>query len=410
MDILCDFCGAHCAGVYCAADRARLCVSCDNFIHSANAISRRHARALLCDRCGFPSAIVRCVDERVSLCQSCDLGGSGCRDVGHRREQVNCYSGCPFEEFPQIRNCFFPGISSFGEPGSGRNHPTSLNMNMNDGHVSGINLEGSNGRTAGMFVDGRFISELGDGTSTEAWKGSASSLTPNSKTVPYDGNQQIYCLTDSSEPEHLPCPPIKEAGVGDVENLCDGFNMDAVTLNFENADQMFGSSSSQSNYLFEDAKMDGLFIEKIADSTGPNDPLLEATSGQQDCFSLQSSHVMGTTGSAQAATSSRDQTVMNSSGNRTMNMSNAADSQDCGLSPILITGESSWDSNLENSCPQARDKAKMRYNEKKKTRTYGKQIRYASRKVRADNRKREKGRFVKTGEAYDYDPLVARDS
>jgi len=32
-------------------------------------------------------------------------------------------------------------------------------------------------------------------------------------------------------------------------------------------------------------------------------------------------------------------------------------------------------------------------------------VRYASRKARADVRKRVKGRFVKAGDAYDYDPL-----
>ncbi|KAK8616383.1 hypothetical protein V6N13_017934 [Hibiscus sabdariffa] len=74
-----------------------------------------------------------------------------------------------------------------------------------------------------------------------------------------------------------------------------------------------------------------------------------------------------------------------------------ADYQDCGLSPVFLTRELPWESNLEVSCPQARDKAKMRYNEKKKTRTFGKQIRYASRKARADTRKRVKGRFVKAG-------------
>ncbi|KAL4361079.1 hypothetical protein GQ457_04G008630 [Hibiscus cannabinus] len=86
-----------------------------------------------------------------------------------------------------------------------------------------------------------------------------------------------------------------------------------------------------------------------------------------------------------------------------------ADYQDCGLSPVFLTRELPWESNLEVSCPKARDKAKMRYNEKKKTRTFGKQIRYASRKARADTRKRVKGRFVKAGEAYDYDPLVPRN-
>lgn len=36
---------------------------------------------------------------------------------------------------------------------------------------------------------------------------------------------------------------------------------------------------------------------------------------------------------------------------------------------------------------------------------FEKKIRYASRKARADVRKRVKGRFVKAGDAYDYDPL-----
>ncbi len=35
---------------------------------------------------------------------------------------------------------------------------------------------------------------------------------------------------------------------------------------------------------------------------------------------------------------------------------------------------------------------------------FGKKIRYESRKARADIRKRVKGRFVKAGQAYDYDP------
>lgn len=48
----------------------------------------------------------------------------------------------------------------------------------------------------------------------------------------------------------------------------------------------------------------------------------------------------------------------------------ALDYQDCGLSPAFLTGETRWEPNLEATCPQARDKAKMRYHEKKKTRMY----------------------------------------
>uniref|UniRef100_A0A7C8YLU6 CCT domain-containing protein n=1 Tax=Opuntia streptacantha TaxID=393608 RepID=A0A7C8YLU6_OPUST len=48
---------------------------------------------------------------------------------------------------------------------------------------------------------------------------------------------------------------------------------------------------------------------------------------------------------------------------------------------------------------QNRGNAMQRYKEKKKTRRYEKQIRYESRKARADTRKRVRGRFVKTNEA-----------
>lgn len=50
---------------------------------------------------------------------------------------------------------------------------------------------------------------------------------------------------------------------------------------------------------------------------------------------------------------------------------------------------------------QNRDNAMLRYKEKKKHRRYDKQIRYESRKTRADTRKRFKGRFVKASEAPD---------
>ncbi|MBL2098194.1 hypothetical protein ELI75_30985, partial [Klebsiella pneumoniae] len=53
----------------------------------------------------------------------------------------------------------------------------------------------------------------------------------------------------------------------------------------------------------------------------------------------------------------------------------------------------------------SRTSAVMRYKEKKKSRKFEKRVRYASRKARADVRKRVKGRFVKAGDAYDYDPL-----
>lgn len=107
--------------------------------------------------------------------------------------------------------------------------------------------------------------------------------------------------------------------------------------------------------------------------------------GQHDCMTLQSSRAIGTIGATQAVTACLDQVLFDPSSNRNINVgfpsgqlsvsnltgeSNAGDYQDCGVSPLFLSSESPWDSSLESSCPQARDKAKMRYKEKKKTRTY----------------------------------------
>ncbi|KAK9091816.1 hypothetical protein Syun_026727 [Stephania yunnanensis] len=87
--------------------------------------------------------------------------------------------------------------------------------------------------------------------------------------------------------------------------------------------------------------------------------------------------------------------------------SNAGDCHDSVVSSMLPMGEPPWyPQGPDNSFAVAtRDSAVMRYKEKKKARKFEKKIRYESRKARADSRKRVKGRFVKAGEPYDYDPL-----
>lgn len=97
MGYLCDFCGEQRSIVFCWSDDACLCLSCDRNIHSANALSRRHSRTLLCERCNSEPAFVRCVEERISLCQNCDwVGHAGSNtNPSHKKQPVNCYSGCP---------------------------------------------------------------------------------------------------------------------------------------------------------------------------------------------------------------------------------------------------------------------------------------------------------------------------
>lgn len=83
--------------MYCKADSARLCLSCDRHVHSANALSLRHPRTLLCDGCNLQPASVRCQDENLSLCLTCDcrLHQAGSERSLHQRHSFDSFSGCP---------------------------------------------------------------------------------------------------------------------------------------------------------------------------------------------------------------------------------------------------------------------------------------------------------------------------
>lgn len=96
MEKRCGFCMELSPIVYCKADAAYLCLSCDAKVHSANALSFRHPRTLLCESCRCGPAIVRCCDHRMFMCQSCD-------DTIHHLQQhkkmvITCYVGCPSAE------------------------------------------------------------------------------------------------------------------------------------------------------------------------------------------------------------------------------------------------------------------------------------------------------------------------
>ena len=95
MEPLCEYCGVVRAVVYCKPDYARLCLSCDNTIHSANALSRRHPRSLLCDKCNSEPGMYRCMDEKLCICQICLCFDNGCSVLGHRLYLLQFYLGCP---------------------------------------------------------------------------------------------------------------------------------------------------------------------------------------------------------------------------------------------------------------------------------------------------------------------------
>ncbi|CAL9110814.1 unnamed protein product [Musa textilis] len=415
MSHLCDFCGEQRSIVYCRSDAASLCLSCDRNVHSANALSRRHSRTLLCDRCNAQPAVIRCTEESVSLCQNCDWNGHGgsAASSGHKRETINCYIGCPSAaEFSRIWP-FFQGLPHTAE--SDCEQGLGL-MTINENSVSNCWASPENS-TLDVSGAGK-MEELEAVDKSNALIGSFSgpAICP------------VLCTADltagavnSSQPK-LSCPGTKDFEFC-KDDIYEDLNVDDVDLTFQNYEELFGVSHNQTGHLFDDDEIDIFFDTRAtsagnsncqgelvgeASSAGQVKPMQATCSNAVSADSVMSKPVKNADSSqffpARQACFSLSLSFSGLTGE-----SSAGDYQDCGVSSVLLMGEPPvFGAGLENSSlPRAsRDSAVMRYKIKKKARKFEKKIRYASRKAMADVRRRVKGRFVKAGEVYDYDPLA----
>ncbi|KAK8517880.1 hypothetical protein V6N13_128036 [Hibiscus sabdariffa] len=408
MGYICDFCGEQPSIVYCRSDAACLCLSCDQNVHSANALSKRHSRTLLCERCNLQPAFVRCAEERVSLCQNCDLMGHGTSTTNstHKRQTVNSYSGCPSSaELSSILSFFSQSPSAvesaceqeLGQMSITENIESTSwclienNISQNDTGVAEVNHDHSVDR---------------DGT----WGGSS---------IPEFGSAPQFLDQPAGTTDTLltkfPCPQTKYPGVCE-DDLYDAFNTDEIDLNLEKYEKLFEETLNHSEELFENGRIDGLFGAEDMSATDSNCQGGVAVEGsshglvnaiQPTCSNVASADSMlsSKTDSILYFTARQDHSSFSFSG--LTGESSGGGYLDCGASSLLLMGEPSWrPPSAEGPFPPAaRSDAVMRYKEKKKTRKFEKRVRYASRKARADVRKRVKGRFVKAGDAYDYDPL-----
>lgn len=193
MEPLCQLCGVVRAVVYCKQDSARLCLRCDSCVHSANYLARRHSRSLICDKCNSQPAIVRCMDEKISLCQSCDWSnGNGCSGLGHSRQTLSCYSGCPsLAEFSRIWASVLdvPPSSSVGGGVCGGWGPMTSALPMNEivGNENSVGLVASK------------LNELENRCAKfEPWIGPSSLITPNLNFLPQYSKDQTGLFPEGS--------------------------------------------------------------------------------------------------------------------------------------------------------------------------------------------------------------------
>ncbi|KAJ6915340.1 zinc finger proteinNSTANS-LIKE 4-like [Populus alba x Populus x berolinensis] len=85
---LCDSCKSATATLFCRADSAFLCVSCDSKIHAANKLASRHARVWVCEVCEQAPAHVTCKADAAALCVTCDRDIHSANPLAQRHERV----------------------------------------------------------------------------------------------------------------------------------------------------------------------------------------------------------------------------------------------------------------------------------------------------------------------------------
>lgn len=407
MGHICEFCGEQRSIVYCRSDAACLCLSCDRNVHSANALSQRHSRTLLCERCNTQPAIVRRVEEKISLCKNCDSTSHADSGTGsmHKRQALSCYTGCPSAaELSTIWSFLLDnpsGSDSTCEKGMG-------SMSITD-----------NQPMDSRAPQGKFNSQDTFATveACEMHTPDKSSLLVGS-SMPTPGNkqnkvEQIAGSVNFSSSKGC-YSGVKGSTIYEDDPFSQDFSMDEVDLSFENYEELFSGSLDNPNQLFENDDIDGLFGTKdmsVSDSSCQDVNAVEGSSIQKvmamlpACSNAESIDSLMSCKTEPTVCFAMQSSILSFSNLR--GESNAGDYQECGASTLLHMGEPPWcypcpESSLASS---SRSNAVLRYKEKKKTRKFDKHVRYASRKARADVRRRVKGRFVKAGDAYDYDPL-----
>ena len=84
----CDGCRAAPSVVYCRADAAYLCASCDTRVHAANRVASRHERVRVCEACECAPAVLVCRADAAALCATCDAKVHSANPLAGRHQRV----------------------------------------------------------------------------------------------------------------------------------------------------------------------------------------------------------------------------------------------------------------------------------------------------------------------------------
>ncbi|KAL5222129.1 hypothetical protein ABZP36_026842 [Zizania latifolia] len=456
----CDYCGEAAAALHCRADAARLCVACDRHVHAANALSRKHVRAPLCAGCAARPAAARVAEGRgpgagepAFLCAGCD---SGCDSAA--RVPVKGFSGCPAAaELASSWGLDLPGDDEEDAFFSALDYSMlAVDPVLRDLYVPCDPPEVADGgrRLKGEAL-GHQLAEMARREAEMAQPQQHSDLSP--RTPRRTSAASSGRLPEKQAPPPLPpataapeeplpytsllmmapanCTELIDSDhIGDEEHVLWestapsvpptqiwDFNLGRSRDHNENSALEAGFGSNNGGFMIK--SYNDILKEISSGTTKGLDDIYDSRycAGAEDIMLTnvcQLSSKNPSTGSHRRKASSCASTIdgPTTSGNHVPVASAplGSSSHDRGVTltreisfcdqSVVPTGAERPTIKINSeTLAQNRDSAMQRYREKKKNRRYEKHIRYESRKLRADTRKRVKGRFVKLNEAHDAD-------
>ncbi|GAV77228.1 zf-B_box domain-containing protein/CCT domain-containing protein [Cephalotus follicularis] len=423
MLLPCDFCTSKPATLYCSADSAKFCLSCDQQVHSANSLSSKHSRTRLCDNRKAELVSVRSSRDNLLLCQQyCDHDCFNNSSV-----PVEGFSGCPSAiELAYVVGCDSK-VDSFLDLNSGSCMADPEMMNFQE-HIVPESGESSVSSVLGrcerekqegyeklVEIRKREVVRMSDGAKVEPWMlSSISGQQINLESLEMEDevkaefmHQQMPCASLLMLPNDVDLRESDPVAEADLMRDCNPALKVPQIWDFQQGRSWDCEEPGPKETRF--CANDSYLITK--NYSGQTEDTFMTTTHQalqsmykMDCSSVCEDSMPNNKYSNQPLSSSG--TTEEESNNLPVRRS-LPESRNVHVmeQPLLLAvGETSVCAkpiiDLE-VLAQNRDKAMRRYKEKKKNRRFDKCIRYESRKARADTRKREKGRFVKASESPD---------
>ncbi|CAI8605006.1 unnamed protein product [Vicia faba] len=306
MEKVCEFCTALRPLVYCNADAAYLCLSCDAKVHWANELSGRHPRTLVCNSCKSHLAYVQCLDHKMLVCRDCDRNlhdGSST----HRRRAVKTFVGCPSAkefatlwgfEFKEIEKCvnqkdlFASGsrVSTFDKGSSSRLGQIMFNDHERKTILQQIvdlkrfQLSEENDHSTkinGLHVDEKFnqqaqksqdfaislleednpIGEVNTETFSSAFSQLDNLSSSSAMDLPLNG-ELFWTYKSSLQNNQLWSQNIQDLGICEELACQDDFNMPDVDLTFQNYEELFEGDQDPIRVMFGGKDLSCSSLEK----------------------------------------------------------------------------------------------------------------------------------------------------